>query len=249
LSESLSGLRIRATLALVAAPVCLLQGYRLRRNTPRLPEAPAPREGSLQGQGHPLSLLAIGESPLAGVGVNSASDTVTAQLAGKLAECSGRPVHWRIVARGGVTVADTIAELLPQVPDQPVDFVLVGLGVNDCLRLTTASRWRNGLVQLIAGLTDRCRAGTVVLAGVPPMQHFPALPRPLSSMLGLRARLLDATAAELATRFEQVIHVPMAFDGRSTELFCRDGFHPGPHGHRQWSEQLAPIIEQRLQSS
>ncbi len=249
LTESLARLRVLASLALVGLPVYLIQGRRLRRRTPRLPEAPEPREGQIEGGEPPLRLMAIGESPLAGVGVDSADETVIAHLSAELASATGRLTRWSIVARGGVSVAETIEQLLPQVPEHKLDVVLIGLGVNDCLQLTPTRRWQARLNALIDTLHDRCRPELIVLAGVPPMQHFPALPRPLADMLGLRARLLDVAAAELASSRTQVIHVPMAFDGRSSELFCHDGFHPSAQGHRMWARQLATAVRPRFTSS
>ena len=246
LTDSLRRLQLLAALALVGTPLYLLQGRRLKGRTPRLPEVPAPRHGQFDGKRPSLGLLAIGESPLAGVGLDSAEETVIARLAAKLARENGRAVDWSIIARGGVTVAETLARLLPQVPATDVDLALIGLGVNDCLQLTAARRWQASLEALIDGLNERCRPRWVVLAGVPPMQHFPALPQPLAGMLGLRARMLDAAAADVAAARSDVVHVPMAFDGRFQELFCHDGFHPSARGHRQWAEQLAEVIGPRL---
>jgi len=246
LTNSLTRLRILATLALIGTPLYLLQGRRLRCTTPRLPEVSGPRHGQIEGEQPPLKLLGIGESPLAGVGLESAEQTVIARLAMKLADESGRAARWSVVARGGVTVADTNARLLPQVPDNDVDLVLIGLGVNDCLQLTGVRRWQHGLEKLLDGLAEHCRPKLVVLAGVPPMQHFPVLPRPLAGMLGLRARMLNAASADLASPRNDLVHVPMDFDGRSPELFCRDGFHPCAHGHAMWAEQLAKAIAPRL---
>ncbi len=233
-------------LALIGTPLYLLQGRRLRRNTPRLPEVSGPRHGQVGGEPPPLGLLAIGESPLAGVGLDSAEQTVIARLARVLADRSDQAAHWSIVARGGVTVTDTCACLLPQVPDRRVDLVLIALGVNDCLQLTGARNWQRELSKLLDGLAERCHPKRIVLAGVPPMQHFPALPQPLAGMLGLRARMLDAASAELASARGDLIHAPMTFDGRSPELFCDDGFHPGAHGHQLWAEQIGELVEERL---
>ena len=54
-------------------PVVLIQGTKVRSNTPRLPEASGDREGKT-GQGKPLSLLILGDSAAAGVGVETQQD-------------------------------------------------------------------------------------------------------------------------------------------------------------------------------
>ena len=57
-----------STLALL--PVVVLQGLKVRKNTPRLAEASGDRAG-ICGQGQPLSLLILGDSAAAGGGVES----------------------------------------------------------------------------------------------------------------------------------------------------------------------------------
>ena len=57
-----------STLALL--PVLFVQGTKVRKNTPRLLEASGERQG-IVGKGKPLSLLILGDSAAAGVGVEN----------------------------------------------------------------------------------------------------------------------------------------------------------------------------------
>lgn len=249
MTESLAGLSLRAQLALVGAPVFWWQGRQVRRHTPQLPEAPGLRQGRIEGRQPALNLIGLGESPLAGVGVDTPAHTVTARLAAELAEARQCAVTWSIHARGGITVAGAIRELVPAIPSEPADLVLIGLGVNDCLRLRSAGRWRREMTELLDLLDERVRPRGVVLAGVPPMNYFPALPQPLAGMLGLRARLLDAASARLAAQRDHLVHVPMRVESDAATLFCHDGFHPSAAGHRRWARQLAPIAIEHLDRS
>ncbi|MFW5927135.1 MAG: SGNH/GDSL hydrolase family protein [Wenzhouxiangella sp.] len=247
MSEAPIGLSARANLALIGAPVYWWQGRRVRRETPRLPEAPGPRHGRVEGDRPALNLVGVGESPLAGVGVETPTDTVTAQLAAGMAAGTRRAVEWSIHARGGITAAETTHELVPDITPGTVDVALIALGVNDCLKLRSARRWRRDLTGLIQALDERIDPRVILLAGVPPMQHFPALPGPLAGMLGLRARLLEAVSARIAAQRTNLALVPMEFDGDSEEMFCHDGFHPSAAGHRRWGRQLAPIAIELLE--
>ena len=84
----------------------------------------------------------------------------------------------------------------------------------------------------------------VLLAGVPPLDHFPALPRPLSFVLGARSAALDQASAKLAMKMERVVHVPFRIEkARARELFCQDGFHPSELGYKLWAEQLAEAFQ------
>lgn len=240
----MQSLRRRARLAMLLAPVALAQGMLLRRRMPRLPEAPGARTG-MTGQGDkPLRLVAVGESPLAGVGLADQRETLTARLAEQLAERISQPVQWQVSARGGVTAEQTRQRLVEGLDPRPASLILIGLGVNDCLKLQAPARWQQDLTALIETLRARVGPAPVILTGVPDMGCFPALPAPLSILLGTRARLLDAAAAELAETLQQVRHVSMTLDAETRTLFCADGFHPSAQGHQRWAEHLLqPCLE------
>jgi lysophospholipase L1-like esterase len=80
----------------------------------------------------------------------------------------------------------------------------------------------------------------VLLAGVPPIDCFPALPKPLNLVLGARSASLDQASMALAKRMKRVVHVPVQIEkAQRTELFCADGFHLSELGYKLWAEQLA----------
>lgn len=248
---SLEGVRrqLLASLSLAIAPIALRQGRQLRQNALRLAEAPGERADQLPGSAPVLRLLAVGESPLAGVGLDHPNQTVAARLAELIQQRSHQAVRWQILARGGLTAAALRTKLLPDLDPGAVDLILIGLGVNDSLALRSARRWRADLQGLIEALRARTGPAPVLLAGVPDMQRFPLLPFPLSVLLGARSRLLDHTAAGLAGPRSDIGHVPMELDARSSALFCEDGFHPNAAGHARWAEQLAAAALDLLQTA
>lgn len=70
-----------STLALL--PILLIQGRKVRKNTPRLLEAGGEREGTT-GEGQPLSLLILGDSAAAGVGVDTQQDALSGAIISEL---------------------------------------------------------------------------------------------------------------------------------------------------------------------
>ena len=60
-------------------PVLFIQGHKVRKNTPRLAEAKGEREGRA-GQGKSLSLLILGDSAAAGVGVENQKDALSGAI-------------------------------------------------------------------------------------------------------------------------------------------------------------------------
>lgn len=228
-------------LALPLLPLLMLQGRRTRARTPRMPEAPGARHGVLAGTmpGEPLRVLGLGESPVAGVGVARQELAITAQFAGELARQTGRPVHWRACGRNGATVRDALAQLMHEVPAEPVDVLVVAFGVNDAVAFRPVGAWQREMLALLEHLRKRCQPRVVLVSGVPPMQEFPTLPRPLRWVLGLKAAALDRGLAALARQHAWLYHVPIVLDTRhDASLTAEDGYHPSARGCEVWARLL-----------
>ena len=65
-----------------------------------------------------------------------------------------------------------------------MDVIVLALGVNDVLRFQASTRWSRQSDAVNPDLRRRVGAAPVVLASVPPMGQFPALPQPLSGLWG-----------------------------------------------------------------
>ena len=227
--------------ALLLAPVLLRQGARVRRRTPVLPEAAGDRSGRTgAAEGVPLRLLVVGESTAAGVGVAHQRDGIAARLAADIARRHGCGVTWAVSARTGATARATERELVRTV-DGDQDLVVVILGVNDTVRLHSRRHWRGQLTRILDALQPRLAAGgQIVLAGVPDLGAFPALPQPLRAVLGWHARALDDELRSLASERSGVVHVPSP--ELTDEAFAEDGFHPDADAYARWAHHLADSV-------
>jgi phosphatidylglycerophosphatase C len=121
------------------------------------------------------------------------------------------------------------------------DAVVVVAGVNDLTRLRPGPAWRRDVAGLVAAI--RLRLGgrpTVLLAGLPPIHRFPALPWTVRWPLGAHARWLDHQLARLAGEEPDCHHLPVRrLPVEPTRFFAADRFHPSPVGYRVWSQALA----------
>ena len=224
-------------------PVLLAQGYWLRRNTPRLPDAAGPLEGTVTGADEPLRLIALGESTVAGIGARTHESALTGQLALALKSHTNRTVNWTVVARSGINACDCRVELVPKLRGLRADLVAIVLGVNDTIEFHSARRWTSDIERLIDSVRAEVGDALVMLSGVPPMNCFPALPQPLNFVLGARSAALERATVGLAKRLRRVVHVPFTIErDRCADLFCADGFHPSELGYRLWAEQLAAAL-------
>lgn len=228
-------------IALPLLPFLIAQGKHTRRVTPRLPEATGPTSGTA-GTGHkapPLSLLTLGESPVAGVGVTTHEEAITGQLAQALTIRFRRPVSWRACGKNGVTVREALEQVVPHIPRNPVDIALVAFGVNDTTAFRPVERWRADLQDVIEALDACCEPRLIILSGVPPVGHFPALPQPLRWVMGMKARALDVAACEVALQMPRTIYVPLALDTSDATMMASDGYHPSKEGCAAWAQLLA----------
>ena len=228
-------------LALAFAPLSpwlLLQGRKVRRDTPRLAPAAGPASGVSVAPGRrpPLRLVAIGESTVAGVGATTHALALTGQLAARLAQVSGRSVSWRACGLSGASVSVAHRLVLPTIDAGPADLLLVVFGVNDVLEHTQPARYARQLQALIGALRAKSGEAPVMIAAAPPMARFPALPRPLNCYLGARAALLNRATRNIA--IERAAHVAPLLP-IEPGLFAADGFHPSAAGYTVWAGSLA----------
>jgi lysophospholipase L1-like esterase len=223
-------------LALPALPLLLAQGRRVDRKTPRLPPAAGGPTGLVAGAEPALRILAVGESTAAGVGVAQLEEAVVGRFAQVLGRRTGRAVAWEAAGQSGATVREGHASLLPGIAAGPRDLVLILFGANDTLARHSAQVYARDLTALIAALRERVGAAPMLVSSVPPLHTFPALPSPLNTYLGARARWLDRAAAQLGLPgvWHALVDIVM-----EPALFAEDGFHPGPIGYQAWAESLA----------
>jgi len=224
-------------LTIALAPLLAWQGRRVRREALRLPEAGGARTGET-GEGPRLRLLLLGDSSAAGVGVADQADALAGRLVALLA--AEHRVHWRLEAGTGDRLADLLARL-DTLACEDFDAVVMAIGVNDATGRTRSIAWIDGLRRLLAELRARFGAPLVVFCAIPPMQVFPALPRPLAGWLGMAAARLNAASRTVLAQESRARFVSFDFDP-DPRWMCEDGFHPSAAGYRRWAEAVAAAL-------
>ena len=227
-------------------PLLLVQGLWVRLWTPRLPGASGPCSGEVGAGDEPFDLIVLGESPVAGIGAATHESALTGQIATALAGGIGRSIRWHASGLSGATARAALRALVPPLAGRRADAVIIVLGVNDLIGWHSHSRWAADLEALISSVRQQVGNALIILTGVPPMEYFPAIPRPLKTILGRRARLLDMASSNIARTTSGVIHVSSQFT-LNEEFFCEDGFHPSEWGYAQWGKLLAEVIASAYQ--
>ena len=223
------------------APFLIAQGLYVRLVTPNLPEPPGERSG-IYGSGPPLSLLILGDSAAAGVGVPTQRQALSGQLVSVLG--SYFQVSWKLMAETGNTAKKLVVKLEMASPEI-FDVAVTSIGVNDVTHGTNLKKWIAQQRQIVELLQSKFHSQHIILSSLPPMHLFPALPQPLRWYLGLRAERFNralkifaesCNPCELAT-----INFPL-----EAAYMAADGFHPGALAYSIWANRVAGIIRRRL---
>jgi lysophospholipase L1-like esterase len=230
-------------LKLALSPLLVAQALHARRRAPVLPEASGPRSGAV-GTGPALRLLVVGDSSAAGVGVMRQSQALAGPLAKRVAADTGTRVHWRLVARSGVTSAQAMDLLRGEGPLQ-ADIAIVVSGVNDVVAQVPSRRAVKAREALADELRNRAGVRHVVFASLPPVHQFPGLPMPLRWIAGADARRHNRALAEWAATRSDVSHADWGLQ-LNRGVMAADGFHPGAPAYRQCATMLARHVAQSV---
>jgi lysophospholipase L1-like esterase len=179
----------------------------------------------------PLRTFWLGDSTAAGVGVTTPEAVLGRQVARRL----GRPVHVEVLASGGTTVADVVAQQLPRVPAD-AEIVFVSVGANDATHLTLPGKFVSGYKKLVEGVPPNA---CLVLLGVPDMGSPPRLAQPLRAVTGWRARMLAKQVRQFAessgSTFVDIAGTTGPAFRRDRSHFASDGYHPSESGYALWA--------------
>ena len=225
-------------------PFLLPQAMYVRKTAPRFAPAAGPDKGII-GSGPQRRLLAVGDSIIAGVGAERLTSALVGTTAEALAERLQCQVAWHAVGKTGYNSSKILDRLLPRLPDEPADFIIVSVGVNDITSLTLIPQWRSNLETLLERLSAHSPDATIAVAGIPPLRGFPLLPQPLRAVTGLRGATFDDAGREIVAGFGNSVHVPIDFHP-TPERFADDGYHPSEESYAEFGQDMADsLVRQR----
>lgn len=224
-------------------PFLYAQGQFVRYKVGRLPDAEGEITGKFGEFEEAINLLAIGESTVAGVGVKTHEEALTGQFSKHLSRKTGKTVHWHAVGESGITVERTLQNLVPKLPEEKMDVVVVALGGNDVFGLSSPVKWRTDLTELLEILRSKNENATIFLANVPMVRDFIALPNPLRYVLSRLAKLHHFNAKDLASKMENVMYFHDV--KKVTDDFFSDGVHPSATGYDLWAEAMVEFMLQQ----
>lgn len=240
-----------AMLAIPVLPIIYFQGKRVKNSVPKLPEAKDP-SGVVSGQLPPFQLITLGESTIAGVGVQTHEEGFTGTLAKILSSQLDVSVAWKVYAKSGYTVKAMQRKLVPGIEEKNIHLIVVGAGGNDSFQLNSPWKWKNDVNTLIKELRKKYSHAPIVFVNMPPIKSFPAFTPLMKFFLGNLANMLGEVLDAEVTRHENVYYY-----GRKITLedwiarlnikakpaaFFSDGVHPSKLTYQTWAKDLATFM-------
>lgn len=223
-------------------PIVILQGLWASKTVKLAPEPPGLRCGTV-GEEYaqpPLTLIAVGDSLVAGSGVTQQSDGLIPATAQKMADKLQRPVYWQTHSRLGSTMRRVRYRFLPEVGDQ-IDFLLVCAGSNDVMARRSAAEWEDDVTAVLQEAQRKATTVFMCSAGQP--HNCPALPKTLREALGRAIDRQTGISVRLCKRhgvpFANVAHadLPKGF-------WADDGFHPSQVGYKFAADKLVQTLDE-----
>lgn len=244
-------------LAVPLSPLLYWQGKRIRAQIPDLPEAQQP-SGFVVTDGiadSNLRVLLLGESTVAGVGVQTHEEGFAGAMAKNLHEITSQPVAWKVYAKSGYTAKDVHQLLVPQIQEKEVDLLVVGLGGNDAFTLNAPWRWRKELTTLVQLLKTKFPTTPIVFSNMPPIRYFPAFTDLLQFFLGNLVDVLGEELEDLTQDMDNVYYcaeriTPEGWSqrhnvaGEPTDFFS-DGVHPSRLTYEIWAKEVVQEVISR----
>ena len=254
-------------------PVYLYQGRKIKRDTVRLPEPNGERHGRVQlntaikspkdVHKQILNLMIVGDSAAAGVGSETQQEAFVGNLIPILTKQPAIQnqfdmLNWSLQATTGHTSFDILRRLyvLPA-PSQPVDVMVLSVGVNDTTSKVSVDKWQQQIESIIAIAQRKFGVKELVFLSLPPMAQMPAIPAPLNNFVGAKASILDKVLQQVCAANERVTYMATDFPRMIAEhangtpidikvMFASDGFHPSSLMYGYWAQQLSELIIQLL---
>jgi lysophospholipase L1-like esterase len=235
-------------------PLLYYQGKKVKTSVPKLPEANG-TEGSVNlelSAAKSIRLITIGESTIAGVGVETHEEGFTGTLAKELANQIQSNISWRVYAHSGYTAEKVWKDIIPQIEEKGNPLIVIGLGANDAFQLSSPNKWKTDIQGLIASLRSKYPSSLILFCNMPPIKEFPAFTSLIKFTIGNLIELLGQELNELVKNYDDVYYFneiitieewrkKLQIDEAKSSFFS-DGVHPSKLTYQSWAKDVAGKI-------
>ena len=239
-------------LAFLCIPYLFFAVKKLRKTIPVLPNA-EDLEGQIGDYNFTKSLLFLGESAIAGVGVKSNNEALAGQLADRLSTQYSCAIKWEVLAHTGYDSQHVIDKLLPQLKDESYDLILIQLCVNDTLKLIPPVYYSLRIEKIINHLKQKYPNSKILFVNNAPIRDmsFPFLVKfILGNIIDQYAHVLEDLVGQhkdlyFISEKLQYSDWQKRYPEMHREDFFSDGVHPSAFTFARWAEDISKFIVEK----
>ncbi len=243
---------IGSFLSIPFLPLMYYQGTKIRASVPRLPVAKGISGLSTGNSTSILRMLTIGESTIAGVGVDTHEEGFTGTLANELASKLRSDISWKVYARSGYTAKKVTEKIIPSIVEQSVGLIVVGLGGNDAFKLNTPKKWRIHIHELIVEIKSKFGNSPIIFTNMPPIKEFPAFTSLIKFTIGNLVEIFGQELNDVISTHQNVYYYAqkisledwinrLNIDAKVSDFFS-DGVHPSKLTYQIWAKDLSNFM-------
>jgi hypothetical protein len=186
-------------------------------------------------------VLILGGGPACGWGVSSHDLALPGTLARALSARTGRGSDVSLAA-DPFGFLDQLPALLRGHDLSRINAIVMFVGVNDAVRLTSEKAWQHNLGSLLRSLErDTPESTYIYVMGIQPIRTVPVFDSILGSIANLHARRLTAATERICRAASRAIYLPLT----EHELMV-SGRYRNSTDYRLWGEFLAGQMAARL---
>lgn len=233
-------------------PFLYVQGKNVRKNVPKLGEAKNPKGYIKTASNKTLKIIAIGESTIAGVGVDFHENGFTGALAKEISAKTNASVLWRVYAESGYTAKMVRKRLLPKIEESNADIIVIGLGANDAFKLNSPEMWMLQINLLMKNLKVKFPKTPIYFTNMPPIKEFPAFTSVIKFVIGNLVEILGRRLHRRVSEKENVFYNNEVITLQEwkerynltgdIDDFFSDGVHPSKLTYQVWGKDMANFI-------
>lgn len=241
-----------AIICIPLLPILYFQGKKIKATVPRLPEATGIQGLYSVSSKRTLKMLTIGESTIAGVGVQTHEEGFTGTLAKELAVVFKSNIDWKVYAKSGYAAKKINNHVIPHISEKSADLIVIGIGGNDAFELNTPKTWITDVRELIESLRLKFVKTPILFINIPPIKEFPAFTSLIKFTIGNLVHILGDEMEKLVQDFEHVYYYALKVTCKDyneryqlklapSDFFC-DGVHPSKITYQIWAKDVSSYI-------
>jgi hypothetical protein len=189
----------------------------------------------------PDRVLLFGSGPAVGYGVLSNELALPGHLARQLSAITARGVDIDVVADPEVTIQGSLG-LLREVNLWRYDAILLTIGVNNALLLTSAKVWRTAVRELLLHVSEHVpRRTRVLVVAVPPIRAIDSFTRLSGWIADQHAVVLNRETRRIVANFPHITFVPFSPLATADDIRFRSAAT-----YQKWATLIATPLSEQL---